>query len=245
MGQMTRRATVCDNLFIGLAFWTILNTSKALAGEAASGSGTVPKADADGVRELRALSAPMLRMPSSSSATALALNSDGLHESRSVSASMLRIPSPYRPVEPVDSRQTATRIFGTHVQALPRHDGSSSIADGEPLIGDTSVWQRLSEYRSHNRVRVVTLWETGGNSLSLQAGKRGDPSLQWISRFMDRGMPGRGVLDELFSTSLGHDLGKTLHLSSHNSGSDSGARSFLPAERESATAAMPLGSAAH
>ncbi|MDP9065667.1 MAG: hypothetical protein M3O06_07380 [Pseudomonadota bacterium] len=62
-------------------------------------------------------------------------------------------------------------------------------------------WQRLSEYRSLGRVQLVTLWKAGGSSLSLQAGRRGGPSLQWTSRFTG-GSASRGLLDELISTSI-------------------------------------------
>jgi hypothetical protein len=79
----------------------------------------------------------------------------------------------------------------------------------------TTVWQRLAEYRSLNRVQVVTLWETGGSSLSLQAGRKGDPTLQWTSRLMNRGRAPRGVLDKLFSTSLGGAVGRGLHFGPH------------------------------
>jgi hypothetical protein len=71
-----------------------------------------------------------------------------------------------------------------------------------PLFRDTTVWQRMSEYKSHDRVRLLTLWESGDSTVSLQAGKRGDPSLQWTSRAMNRGGSTRGLLDRLFAVSL-------------------------------------------
>src|SRR6202021_1807391 len=77
----------------------------------------------------------------------------------------------------------------------------NSFADA-PMLRGTTVWQRLAEYRSHDRVRLLTLWESSGSSVSLQAGKRGDPSLQWTSRLMNRGGSTEGLLDRLFSVSL-------------------------------------------
>jgi hypothetical protein len=86
-----------------------------------------------------------------------------------------------------------------------------SVFDGDPAAGafvdapmlrGTTVWQRMSAYRSHDRVQVLTLWESSGSTVSLQAGKRGDPSLQWTSRMMNRGGSTRGLLDRLFSVSL-------------------------------------------
>jgi hypothetical protein len=71
-----------------------------------------------------------------------------------------------------------------------------------PLLRTTTVWQRMSDYKSHDRVRVLTLWESSGSTLSLQAGRRGDPSLQWTSRLMNHGGSTLGLLDRLFSVSI-------------------------------------------
>lgn len=81
-------------------------------------------------------------------------------------------------------------------------DPAGSAFGEAPLVHYTTVWQRLSEYKSHNRVQVLTLWESSGSSVSLQAGKRGDPSLQWTSRIMNRGGSSRGLLDRFVSLSL-------------------------------------------
>jgi hypothetical protein len=78
--------------------------------------------------------------------------------------------------------------------------GSSTDA---PILENTTVWQRMSEYRSHDRVRLLTLWETSGSAVSLQAGKHGDPSLQWNSRFMNHDGSTRGVFDRLLPISFG------------------------------------------
>ena len=71
-----------------------------------------------------------------------------------------------------------------------------------PPMHDTTVWERLSQYRAADRVRVVTLWEDGGSSVSLQAGMKGGPSLQWTSRLMNRGAATHGVLDPWLSSTL-------------------------------------------
>jgi hypothetical protein len=82
-----------------------------------------------------------------------------------------------------------------------RNPAESAFTDA-PMIHYTTVWQQLSEYKSHDRVQVLTLWESSGSSVSLQAGKRGDPSLQWTSRLMNRGGSTRGLLDRFFSASI-------------------------------------------
>lgn len=82
----------------------------------------------------------------------------------------------------------------------------SSILDWDPrlnleddaLVRDTSVWQKLSDYRTHDRIGVLTLFESHASELSLQAGKRGAPSLQWTSRLSNWRHGSRGLLDGLF-----------------------------------------------
>jgi hypothetical protein len=81
---------------------------------------------------------------------------------------------------------------------------------GAPMLRDTTVWQRMSEYKSHDRVRLLTLWESSASTVSLQTGKHGDPSLQWTSRVMNRGGATQGLFDRLFSASLAH-AGNSLH----------------------------------
>jgi hypothetical protein len=81
-------------------------------------------------------------------------------------------------------------------------DPAVNLFGDAPLLRTTTVWQRMSQYKSHDRVQVLTLWESSGSSVSLQAGKRGDPSLQWTSRVMNHGGSTQGLLDRLFSVSL-------------------------------------------
>jgi hypothetical protein len=81
-------------------------------------------------------------------------------------------------------------------------DPNVSAFGDTPMIHTTTVWQRLSEYKSQDRVQVLTLWQNSGSSVSLQAGKHGDPSLQWTSRLMNHGGSTQGVLDRLFSVSI-------------------------------------------
>ena len=86
--------------------------------------------------------------------------------------------------------------------AAAEFSASENFASNTPMLEGTSVWQKMSEYKSQDRVRVLTLWETAGSTLSLQAGKRGAPSLQWSSRRMNRDGATRGLLDRLVSAAL-------------------------------------------
>ena len=67
----------------------------------------------------------------------------------------------------------------------------------------TSGWQRLADYRSQGRVRLLTLWQSPTSSVSLQTGRHGGPSLQWSRRVLDRGGATRGLLDQFMASSLG------------------------------------------
>ncbi len=96
-------------------------------------------------------------------------------------------------------------------------DPNAFALSDAPMLSGTSVWQRMSDYKSHDRVQVLTLWQSRGSSVSLQAGKRGDPSLQWTSRLMNRGGATRGLLDQWFSVSLA-GAGNTFRNVTHTAG---------------------------
>jgi hypothetical protein len=89
-----------------------------------------------------------------------------------------------------------------HAPAAAEFSASESFASNTPMLQGASVWQRMAEYKSQDRVRVLTLWETRGSTFSLQAGKHGGPSLQWSSRRMNRDGATRGLLDRLVAAAL-------------------------------------------
>jgi hypothetical protein len=97
-------------------------------------------------------------------------------------------------------------------------NGLGNVVDDNPMLWNSTVWQRMNDYRSRDRVRLLTLWESSGSSVSLQAGRHGDPSLQWTSRSMNRGGSTRGVLDQLFSVSIA-GAGEKLHGASRSASS--------------------------
>ncbi len=78
-----------------------------------------------------------------------------------------------------------------------------------PSLQVASPWQRLADYRSQSRVQLLTLWASPRNMVSLQAGKRGGPSLQWSSRVMNRGGATRGLLDRFVPHHLPHTVPKS------------------------------------
>jgi hypothetical protein len=86
-----------------------------------------------------------------------------------------------------------------HAQSNSEQASSREFGGEKPLFEGTTVWQRLAEFRSQDRVRLLTLWQTRASTLSLQAGKHGGPSLQWSSPWMMHDSASRGLLDHLFS----------------------------------------------
>jgi hypothetical protein len=94
--------------------------------------------------------------------------------------------------------------------------GKPAVADygsGDPMFRSTTVWQQLNDFRAQDRVRVLTLWEMGGSNLSIQAGRKGDPSLQWSSSWTSRGKVSRGLLDRVLAASLNGMANKSHSLS--------------------------------
>jgi len=79
---------------------------------------------------------------------------------------------------------------------------SANTSFGAPMAQDNSIWQQMAQFRSQDRVRLLTLWETRGSTISLQAGKHGGPSLQWSSPWMSSEGTSRGLFDRLFSPAL-------------------------------------------
>jgi hypothetical protein len=93
--------------------------------------------------------------------------------------------------------------------------GVADYGSGDPMFRSTTVWQRLNEFRAQDhRVRVLTLWEMGGTNLSIQAGRKGDPSLQWSSSWTNRSKVSRGLLDHFLAASMASMANKS-HSSFH------------------------------
>jgi hypothetical protein len=201
----TRYSGVCDRMLVGLVILTIVRTSEALAGEQVPPAVNPARPDFNASRQLMPTSAFM-----------------------PTTAFMLPLPSSYQAVDLPALRTLPAAEFRPRGRSLLERDSSLGEADA-PMLRGTTVWQRLSDYRSRDRVRVVTLWETGGSSVSLQAGRKGNPSLQWTSRLMNRGGATRGLLDQVLSTSLGGVV-RSLHLTPHSAGTEAFGKPSKPME---------------
>jgi hypothetical protein len=135
-----------------------------------------------------------------------------------------------------DERVFSTTDFRPRKHTLFDSDPAVTAFADTPMLQGTTVWQRLSEYRARDGVRLLTLWHSRGNSVSLQADKRGDPLLQWTSRLNARADSTHGLLDQLFSVSL-----MRASNGGHNSARPASAR---PASAPTAQVAVPAAVAA-
>jgi hypothetical protein len=172
-----RCISIRDSVLLGLVLLTLVPAGEALAGEQAPIAGA---ADA-GVSHWRQLS-PLVAAPMAATPT------EGLWSSPTVDFNPTFSATDFRPRK----------------HTLFDNDATQASLGETPMLRSTTIWQRMSQYKSRDRVRLLTLWESSGSTVSLQAGKRGDPSLQWTSRVMNRGGSTQGLLDRFFSVSLAH-----------------------------------------
>jgi hypothetical protein len=164
---------VRDKILVGLVLYTLVRTSEALAGD----------------------QAVVTRVPLDP-----AMGDFG--QSPPLTTTSIRPPADYAGSIDVGNPGFSSTDFRPRKATLFDHDPSGTALDDTPMLHGTTVWQRLGDYKSHDRVRLLTLWESQGSTISLQAGRKGDPSLQWTSRLMNRGGSTRGLLDRWFSVSL-------------------------------------------
>jgi hypothetical protein len=120
-------------------------------------------------------------------------------DTRNVSASMFS--APFVSAKPlIDDGFSATE-FRPRMHSVASSDSARSGASiiDTPMLRSTSVWQHMADYKSQDRVRLLTLWQMRGSSLSLQAGRHGAPSLQWSTPWVHREGTSRGLFDRLLA----------------------------------------------
>jgi hypothetical protein len=122
--------------------------------------------------------------------------------SASANASSLPLLPPDETLRTHETKVYPATEFRPHGRSLLDEASTANDSAEVPGLRSTTVWQRMTDFRSRDRVQVLTLWKSGGGTVSLQAGKGGSPSLQWTSSSMSRGEATRGVLDRLLSASV-------------------------------------------
>jgi hypothetical protein len=197
--QMVGCRHVRDRILLG---FVLLSVAAAEAQAEEHYSSVVLDAAANSARPLRASQIAPSGIPGNGSFSAAAFTAGTVSGDLFTAPAMLAAP-----------RFSATD-FSPRKHTVFDVDPAVAAYSDTPMLRGTTIWQRMNDYRSRDRVRLLTLWESSGSILSLQAGKRGDPSLQWTSTAMNRGGATRGLLDKLFSVSIagvGETLGKVGH----------------------------------
>jgi len=194
-GRATRLTGVYDKFLVVLVMLIVVRTGDAFAGDHTSIAGGSPKPDFD-ARPVKA------------------------REPLSLVTPIFDLPKTYQPAILPDKSLSSLDEFRPRGRSILDSELQTGAWDSAPMLHGTTVWQRMADFRSHDRIRVLTLWETGASSVSLQAGRKGEPSLQWTSRAMNRGGATRGVLDQLLSRSLA-DANRSLHLAPHPTAEES------------------------
>jgi hypothetical protein len=121
--------------------------------------------------------------------------------SASANAPALPLLAPGESLSLREAKDYPATEFRPHGRSLL--EGASEDDPAEvPGLRSTTGWQRMTDFHSRDRVRVLTLWKSGGGTVSLQAGKGGSPSLQWTSSSLSRGEATRGLLDRVLASSV-------------------------------------------
>jgi hypothetical protein len=182
------RAAMGDRLLLGLAVLTLMRAGVACAED--------PAAQAQPGQDV----APRITFK------AAALPEFSKHYT--LSDPLLTAPNEYRLNELSETKTYSVTEFRPRGHSIFDADPRLS-APGGNLAYDKNFLQRLNEYRSRDRVRVLTLWDNGASAVSIQTDHKGDPSLQWTSHLFNRGGATQGLLDQLFPVSV---FGGTTHV---------------------------------
>jgi hypothetical protein len=220
-------------IFLGLAVFTLIRAAEAMAADQAANPavGTTREADRAPAPISAAPFAPQSfsgRLTESipdPEFTAMRGGRDGLP-----AGLLLTVPREYS-LPPAAEPRSFSNEFRPRGHSVFETNPSLANAN-DNLMVDKTVWQRLQEYRNHDRVRVLTLWESGASAVSIQTNRKGDPSLQWTSRLMNRGGATRGLLDRWMPSSMFRGF-------SHSTASPSGKPANAPAAPHSGMSAIP------
>jgi hypothetical protein len=188
------RTCNCTRALIGVAVLTLLGACDALAGDPATEFGARPRVDD-------------LRTPAAGGTRSYV---------GPLFAPPLYMPGAYALPDAAETKSYSPKDFRPRGRSVLEADPRAPAE--ENLAFDATIWQRLNEYRNRDKIRVLTLWESGASTVSLQADHKGGPSLQWTSRLMNRGGATHGLLDRLFPVSVfGNGTSHSLATHSTNS----------------------------
>jgi hypothetical protein len=190
------------HFFLGLAAFTLIRAAEALAADQAAIPAVGPasgEAASTAARHAPAFAPqPFSRSLAAPADPAFA----AIHDDHfGLPAALLPAPRDYSLPPAAEARAFSTQEFRPRGHSVFATDPNIANAN-DNLMVDKTVWQRLQEYRNRDKVRVITLWESGASNVSIQTNRKGDPSLQWTSRLMNHGGATRGLLDPWMPASV-------------------------------------------
>jgi len=220
-------------VFLGLAAFVLIRATEALAADAATVPG--PRPGSNEAHPQAPLHAPPFAPPPFSGRLGTGLSDPAFAATRDehfgLPAALLPVPRDYSLPAAAESHAFSSTDFRPRGHSVFATDPNIANANDQLMV-DKTVWQRLQEYRNRDRVRVMTLWESGASNVSIQTNRKGDPSLQWTSRLMNRGGATRGLLDRWSPASVFRSF-------SRSGGSTAGKPANAFAEPHSGMSAIP------
>lgn len=132
-----------DSTLVGLVLITIVRTSEALAGDQASIANARLNPGAGDLRQ-------------SSPRAMIVTSSLGF----------------FAPPVATDTLAFSATDFRPRRHTLFDKDPAADAFGDAPMLRGTTVWQRMAQYKSHEGVRLLTLWESTESTVFLQAGRR-------------------------------------------------------------------------
>jgi hypothetical protein len=129
-------------------------------------------------------------------------NADARKFRAGLPAHLFPAPYAYEPARPEQQTFSATEFRPRKHGLLDADTVKSEVpVIDAPIRRDTSLARDIAEFKTQDRLRLLTLWQSRASSLSLQAGKHGAPSLQWSTPLMHRDVNSRGIFDRLLTVS--------------------------------------------
>jgi hypothetical protein len=199
------RGRVCDPLLAGLLVLALLRAAQVLAADPAA-TATPARPELNDLHQSTPLSKSPFVGPLFLPPPYIAPGTYSVARSYSM-------PGSYSMPELPETKTFSNRDFRPRGRSVYEPDPRFSTAD-DGLTFDQTVWQRLNEYRNRDRIRLLTLWESGASAVSIQTDRKGDPWLQWTSHLTGRAGASHGLLDQLFPVSM---FTGAVHTSGHSS----------------------------
>jgi hypothetical protein len=207
----TGRSGIFDRFLLGLVVVTLLRAGAALAADAPEATSPLDlphSAHASTAVSASAFNGSIFTKP---------------YTGRLLSDPLLTAPGLYQLPELAEPNTYSSKDFRPRGRSVFDTYARNGGQDNRP--SDQALW--ISQFRNRDRIRVLTLWESGASAVSIQTDRKGDPSLQWTSRLFNRGGATHGLLDRLFPVSVFNGTERVTRSATVQTSKASGALSAL------------------